>query len=70
MHTNAAENTRSAAPNAIETNKITHVETYTQTLQKKKTRSAAPNIIKTNKITHKKKHAHKHCKKTNYMIVQ
>jgi hypothetical protein len=54
MHTNAAENTRSAAPNGIETNKITHVETYTQTLQKN-TRSAAPNIIKTNKITHIKK---------------
>jgi hypothetical protein len=54
MHTNAAENTRSAAPNAIETNKITHVETCSQTLQKK-TRSAAPNIIKTNKITQIKK---------------
>jgi hypothetical protein len=70
MHTNAAENTRSAAPNGIETNKITRIETCTTNTAKKIPDQQHQTLSSLTKSLAKTKHAHKHCKKTQYMTVQ
>jgi hypothetical protein len=54
MHTNAAGNTRSAAPNSIETNKITHVNMHTNAAKKKNQISSTKHYQDSQNRSHKK----------------